>query len=369
MSAGEAGYGEQKPAEAETGIEQVNTFKVEGNTKLTSGDLTAAVESYSCGIALCRKLKISGKPLGQLYVNRAQARARLEQHELALQDAEAGLLEDSENGRGFWRAASSAMSLERYDHCAALCMRGIKVLGDSAALEGMLEEAKSRMETPTESSTATEFEKGAEATSVNAVAEELAQRAVSLLQSYQREPSNKEDLQRAVKLFQATLQEDPQNEEALIGLGDILDAGMGDIPKNQDAAKKLWLQAVNHGSQRAQVKLSGRRAAMASTGLWTTVFIFLLINVSGVARVVAAIGGYMTLTMGLMFADSLGWDFGMKDAAVLIVAFDLGSLITAWSLRKHISFSFLLVVGLPWTIFDLVGTKVRIASRASLLWL
>lgn len=240
--------------EAETAMEQVNSFKVEGNAKLTSGDLMAAVESYSCGIALCQKLKISGKSLGQLYVNRAQARARLEQHELALQDAEAGLLEDTENGRGFWRAASSAMSLERYDHCAALCMRGIKVLGDSAALEGMLEEARSRMD-PTETSTATEFEKNVEeATSANAVAEELSQRAVSLLQSYQRE-ANKEDLQRAVKLFQATLQEDPQNEEALIGLGDILDAGMGDIPKNQDAAKKLWLQAVDHGSQRAQVKL------------------------------------------------------------------------------------------------------------------
>lgn len=53
----------------------------------------------------------------------------------------------------------------------------------------------------------------------------------------------------------------------------------------------------------------------------------------------------------------------MKDAAVLTVAFDLGSSITAWSLRKHVSFSFLLVVGLPWTIFDLVGTKVLIGNN------
>ena len=36
------------------------------------GQAMAFEESYSCGIALCQKLKISGKSLGQLYVNRAQ---------------------------------------------------------------------------------------------------------------------------------------------------------------------------------------------------------------------------------------------------------------------------------------------------------
>ena len=64
---------------------------------------------------------------------------------------------------------------------------------------------------------------------------------------------------------------------------------------------------------------------------------------SGVARVVAALGGYMILTMGLMFADFFGYDFGMTDAAVLLapwslsralweliqVFFDLGSTFTA----------------------------------------
>jgi len=102
---------------------------------------------------------------------------------------------------------------------------------------------------------------------------------------------------------------------------------------------------------------------MAFNQLLETLFIFFLSNVSGVARIVAAIGGYMTLTMGLMFADDFGCDFGMKDAAVLNVAFDLGSFFTVWSLREHISFSFLLVVGVPWTAFDLLGTKVLIGNE------
>eukprot|EP00434_Breviolum_minutum_P011166 symbB.v1.2.009853.t1/scaffold637.1/size178048/4 len=75
--AGEAGYGEKtSPAECQTPMEQVNSWKEDGNGKLSSGDLVAAVEAYSHGIDLCHELKIIGKPLGVLYVNRAQANLR-----------------------------------------------------------------------------------------------------------------------------------------------------------------------------------------------------------------------------------------------------------------------------------------------------
>ncbi|CAJ1437323.1 unnamed protein product [Effrenium voratum] len=91
--------------------------------------------------------------------------------------------------------------------------------------------------------------------------------------------------------------------------------------------------------------------------------VFALSNVSGVSRVVAAVGGYLILTTGLMFADALGFSLGgMKEAAALIVFFDVGSILSVWQLREHINVPFLLLVGIPWTVFELIGTKVLVGN-------
>lgn len=73
----------------------------------------------------------------------------------------------------------------------------------------------------------------------------------------------------------------------------------------------------------------------------------------------------MILTMGLMFADFFGYNFGMKDAAGFVVFFDLGSIFTAWSLREHLRWSFLLVAGVPWTLCDLLGAQVLVQNDSS----
>ncbi|CAJ1353426.1 unnamed protein product [Effrenium voratum] len=229
--------------------DQVGHCRAAGNAQLGAGEALAALESYSNGIELCAKHSITGKLLGQLYVNRAQAQARLERHDLALQDCRAGLQEDPGNGRGYWRGASSALKLRQGDEAARLCMRGIKVLGDSASLESLLEEAKAQIEK--DKTAIVEEEKETEVS----VGQALADRAASLLLAFRQDPSRADDLRRAVKLFEASLQEEPTNESALIGLGEILDEGLGDVPQDQDAAKRLWLQAVTAGSQRAQMKL------------------------------------------------------------------------------------------------------------------
>jgi len=91
--------------------------------------------------------------------------------------------------------------------------------------------------------------------------------------------------------------------------------------------------------------------------------VFALSNVSGVSRVVAAVGGYLILTTGVMFADALGFSLGgMKEAAALIVFFDVGSILSVWQLREHINVPFLLLVGIPWTVFELIGTKVLVGN-------
>ena len=72
----------------------MDELKKEGNLQLSSGDPEAAAAAYGEAIELCLG-RLSGKTLAQLYVNRAQAHARLERHLQALQDAEAALLEDA----------------------------------------------------------------------------------------------------------------------------------------------------------------------------------------------------------------------------------------------------------------------------------
>lgn len=73
---------------------RVDDLKTKGNGRLSAGDPQGAAAAYGEGIELCLG-RLSGKVLAQLYVHRAQARARLEQHLQALEDAEAALREDA----------------------------------------------------------------------------------------------------------------------------------------------------------------------------------------------------------------------------------------------------------------------------------
>ncbi|CAE7741257.1 NHD1 [Symbiodinium pilosum] len=273
--------------------------------------------------------------------------------------------EDPMNGRAYWRAATAALGLDRPDTAAALCMRGIKVLGDSDTLSSLLEEAKQKLE---EAKRNEEGIQTAPACSEEepSIASELSERAAALLRSHrnQDEAERKfDDVRRAVKLFQASLQEDPKNEDALIGLGEILDEGLGGLEPDPDAARVMWMQAATTGSQRAQVKLCpgtwlGHTAAKLFLVVWS--------NVSGLARVVASLGGYMIFTTGILLSEALGYNVGsLEDAAAFIVFFDLGSCYTVWTLRSHINLRFLIALWLPWVIFELIGTRVLIANSES----
>eukprot|EP00439_Symbiodinium_sp_Y106_P049988 s3396_g6.t1 len=363
--------------------ERVATWKSDGNARLTEGDVSSAVECYSRGIDAAKEAGVEGKLLSQLYLNRAQAQTRLGRQAEALQDSEFALEHDQLNGRAYWRAATAALGLNRPDTAAALCMRGIKVLGDSDTLSSLLEEAKQKLEEAKRSEEDTQRAASSQAEAEEAeptIASELSERAAALLRTYrdQDEAVRKfEDIRRAVKLFQASLQEDSNNEEALLGLGEILDEGLGGLEPDPDAARVLWMQAATTGSQRAQLKMCHRKISqeaslsppvfpMENYGLPAAALTFALSNASGLARVVASLGGYMIFTTGILLSDTLGYNIGsLEDAAAFIVFFDLGSIYTIWTLRAHINLRFLIAMWLPWTIFELIGTRVLIANSES----
>lgn len=74
----------------------------------------------------------------------------------------------------------------------------------------------------------------------------------------------------------------------------------------------------------------------------------------------------MIFTTGILLSDTLGYNIGsLEDAAAFIVFFDLGSVYTIWTLRAHINLRFLIAMWLPWTIFELIGTRVLIANSDS----
>ncbi|CAE7949520.1 SGTB [Symbiodinium sp. KB8] len=379
--------------------ERVATWKSDGNARLTEGDVSGAVECYSRGIDAAKEAGVEGKLLSQLYLNRAQAQARIGKQAEALQDSEFALEHDQLNGRAYWRAATAALGLNRPDTAAALCMRGIKVLGDSDTLSSLLEEAKQKLE---EAKRSQEDTQRAASSQVEAeeveptIASELSERAAALLRAYRDQDEavrQFENIRRAVKLFQASLQEDSNNEEALLGLGEILDEGLGGLEPDPDAARVLWMQAATTGSQRAQLKMciagstgKGLKVDMKTDarvrrkkhpshllffhmehyGLPAAALTFALSNASGLARVVASLGGYMIFTTGILLSDTLGYNIGsLEDAAAFIVFFDLGSVYTIWTLRAHINLRFLIAMWLPWTIFELIGTRVLIANSDS----
>eukprot|EP00930_Biecheleria_cincta_P004955 TRINITY_DN105883_c0_g1_i1.p1 TRINITY_DN105883_c0_g1~~TRINITY_DN105883_c0_g1_i1.p1 ORF type:complete len:314 (-),score=80.12 TRINITY_DN105883_c0_g1_i1:27-941(-) len=241
--------------------ERADLWKSEGNSRLVAGDLQGALNSYGRGLEAAQQAKVGPKLLSQLHTNRAQVHIRMGNHAEALEDCEAALLHDPSNGKAYWRGATAALRLDQAEASAAICMRGIKAVGDSAGLSVLLEEAIARQK-----ALVTAAEEQTESLDKDGDAgQELAERAASLLEAYREtdEASRKEDdLRRAIRLFQAGLQEDPSNELALVSLGEILDDGLG-VPKDPMGARTLWLQAAKAGSQRAEMKL-----CVQTLGLW-----------------------------------------------------------------------------------------------------
>ncbi|CAE8688544.1 unnamed protein product [Polarella glacialis] len=244
--------------------ERANLWKVEGNSRLTAGDDAGALDSYTRGIEAASQAGISGKLLSQLHTNRAQAHIRLGSFAEALKDSEVAFASDPSNGKAYWRGATAALRLDNAEEAAAICMRGIRAVGDSAGLAGLLEDARSRLSQGGEPQRCKDPEVCDNAPSV---AQELADRAAGLLEIYLQADSacrSDDDARRSMRLFQACLKEDPNNESALIGLGDIFEDGLGGAVQDSTAAKQLWLQAAKAGSQRAQMKL-----CLQALGSWS----------------------------------------------------------------------------------------------------
>lgn len=240
-------------------------WKDEGNSKLTAGDDTGALECYTRGIEAAQEAT-QKKLLSVLHCNRAQAFLRIGSLAQALNDCEIALEQDPTNGKAYWRGASTALKLERPMQAVTLCRKGLEVLGDSDSLNALLEEAHAQLKSSTDVLEETPDEERSERPAGPGVLEggntvtarDLALRGASLLERYQgafEAVRDEDDVLRARRLFEGCLKEDPDNETALLGLGDILDNGLGVAPDKHGAAK-LWHRAQQLGSDAARVKLS-----------------------------------------------------------------------------------------------------------------
>mmetsp|Transcript_66045 Transcript_66045/g.153415 ORF Transcript_66045/g.153415 Transcript_66045/m.153415 type:complete len:326 (+) Transcript_66045:54-1031(+) len=267
--------------------ERPNIWKTDGNTKLTEGDYKGALQSYTRGIDAAAEVGLEGYVLSQLFSNRAQAHAKLSNFDMAVEDCEAAIRNDRTNAKAYWRGANAAMKLGSLAVSVDLCTRGIDAVGDSLGLQTMLDEAKARMAT----AEAAAAQAGASGESGNAEAEEdspgvqdlatpaaarqgkerpvtdlqqviptqeLADRGATLLERYKRtEESDRDedDVVRARRIFEKVLIQERKNETALIGLGEILNEGLG-CNKDTARANQLWMIAVNAGSVKAQIKVA-----------------------------------------------------------------------------------------------------------------
>merc|ERR550525_790697 len=87
---------------------------------------------------------------------------------------------------------------------------------------------------------------------------DLAERGITLLERYRQAAESErdeDDVIRARRIFEKVLCQDRKNEAALIGLGEILEDGLG-CEKDVARASQLWMMAVNAGSTKAQIKMA-----------------------------------------------------------------------------------------------------------------
>jgi len=212
--------------------------------------------------------------LSQLHSNRAQARSKLGEFEQAIEDCEAAIKSDRNNAKAYWRGANAAMKIGRPTVAADLCKRGLESVGDSLDLRAMLDEAEAAAKSG--GSAATE---GAALAPASAQQKEkapldlqqvvsttdLADRGETLLERYRRSAEgerDEDDVIRARRIFEKVLLQDRKNETALLGLGEILDDGLG-CEKDPGRATQLWMVAMNAGSTKAQLKM-----ALQGLGSW-----------------------------------------------------------------------------------------------------
>lgn len=235
--------------------ERPDIWKSEGNSRLTAGDDAGAAQCYTRGIDAANQVGVAGKLLSQLHANRAQAFIKLGRLPEAIEDCRTAIRSDASNAKAYWRGANAALKLEQPAVAADLCEQGIKAVGDSLGLAALLDEARERLQVSAEKSQIKEAPQGASLIT----GQDLANRGAAMLSRYKASPTEGtrdiEDAQGARRLFERALAEDPGNETALLGLGDILDEGLG-VERDPQRAGQFWLQAQERGSRKAQVKLS-----------------------------------------------------------------------------------------------------------------
>ncbi|CAK0860630.1 unnamed protein product [Prorocentrum cordatum] len=94
--------------------------------------------------------------------------------------------------------------------------------------------------------------------------------------------------------------------------------------------------------------------------------VFALSVFGGVCRVVAATGGAMMFTLCWSLAGDLGLTSGsVKDAAAVLVFWDLASIGMVWAQRRSINLAFALTVCLPWGVCEMAGTAFLIRQGGS----
>eukprot|EP00929_Paragymnodinium_shiwhaense_P038009 TRINITY_DN20158_c0_g1_i1.p1 TRINITY_DN20158_c0_g1~~TRINITY_DN20158_c0_g1_i1.p1 ORF type:complete len:473 (+),score=79.40 TRINITY_DN20158_c0_g1_i1:95-1513(+) len=94
--------------------------------------------------------------------------------------------------------------------------------------------------------------------------------------------------------------------------------------------------------------------------------VFLIVLGAGVCRAVAAIGAALVIQVCWLLISYVGLGSGsMVDATAFIILSDAACFSQAWILRKHFNWRFVAVVAVPWTILEILGTRLLIAHGES----
>lgn len=291
---------EQNPAVDDTVVcEFILKWKETGNTQLKAGDHTSAIESYTKGIELAN----GGALRSQLFGNRAQVSLLLGKDEDAISDSELAIADDINNAKAYWRGASAAMHLQKYEVAKDFCERGLAIASDNTALLNLLKQADRQLAVRREDKPSGEcpiclqsldngaaqvtlsckhtfhqecvFElKSHGATQLCPICRAVGCRAVdihsyktidhgltlyirSIAQNDMQGPADGTAAMDAAKIFQDILDADGDAVIAARVLGCLYDTGAG-VTQNQAKACELWDRAAALGDERAQFLLGTR---------------------------------------------------------------------------------------------------------------
>ncbi|OPL33701.1 hypothetical protein AM593_07337, partial [Mytilus galloprovincialis] len=95
-------------------ITSVSIIRKMGKDALTAGNLEKALEMYTEGLSVCSD-KGDLKETSMLYTNRATVYSKLEQHDMALKDAESAIQADPTRHKAHWRKGRELYLMNKYD--------------------------------------------------------------------------------------------------------------------------------------------------------------------------------------------------------------------------------------------------------------